>query len=388
VPAGGPRELRQRAGGGDRRTGRDGQVGARLAQALAPIGTVLATSRRELDLADADALRQHVRDARPDVIVNAAAYTAVDKAETETELASAVNAVAPGILAEEAKRLGALLVHYSTDYVFSGEANAPYKEGDATAPLSVYGRTKLDGEERIRSSGCRHLILRTSWVYDTRGRNFLLTILKRARAGETLRVVGDQQGVPNWSAMIARATAACIERGGEGLFHLSAAGQTSWHGFERYDFLMDEKTFAVTPAVKGVKAGKGQRPCIVVVPKTAAPGNPWSWQACYWDHEPQTEVELLKRGFHIVFITPDGGVEGRDKAWDAWYKYLTEKHGLAKKAAFVGMSKGGVNEYSWGVVNPEKVACIYADNPALWDEDFAKLAALAKHNVPLLPVSL
>jgi len=208
-------------------------VGARLAQALAPIGTVLATSRRELDLADADALRQHVRDARPDVIVNAAAYTAVDKAETETELASAVNAVAPGILAEEAKRLGALLVHYSTDYVFSGEANAPYKEGDATAPLSVYGRTKLDGEERIRSSGCRHVILRTSWVYDTRGRNFLLTILKRARAGETLRVVGDQQGVPNWSAMIARATAACIERGGEGLFHLSAAGQTSWHGFAR-----------------------------------------------------------------------------------------------------------------------------------------------------------
>jgi dTDP-4-dehydrorhamnose reductase len=208
-------------------------VGARLEPALAPIGTVLATSRHELDLADADALRQHVRDARPDVIVNAAAYTAVDKAETETALATAVNAVAPGVLAEEAKRLGALLVHYSTDYVFSGEASAPYKEDDPTAPLNEYGRTKLDGEKRIGSSGCRYLILRTSWVYDTRGRNFLLTILKRARAGETLRVVGDQQGVPNWSAMIARVTAACLERGGEGLFHLSAAGQTSWHEFAR-----------------------------------------------------------------------------------------------------------------------------------------------------------
>jgi acetyl esterase/lipase len=162
--------------------------------------------------------------------------------------------------------------------------------------------------------------------------------------------------------------------------------KTKWHGFDRYDFLMDEQTLAITPAVKGAKGAKGQRPCIVVVPKTAAPGNPWSWQACYWDHEPQAEVELLKRGFHIVFIAPDGGVEGRDKAWDAWYKFLTEKHGLAKRAAFIGMSKGGVNEYSWGVVNPDKVACIYADNPALWDEDFAKLSALAKHDVPLLHI--
>jgi len=208
-------------------------VGARLEQALAPIGTVTATSRREVDLAHADSLRQHVRQARPDVIVNAAAYTAVDKAETETALATAVNAVAPGVLAEEAKRLGALLVHYSTDYVFSGEASNPYQEDDAKAPLNAYGRTKLEGEKRVRASGCRHLILRTSWVYDTRGRNFLLSILKRARAGDKLRVVGDQQGVPNWSAMVARVTAACLARGGEGLFHLSAAGQTSWYGFAR-----------------------------------------------------------------------------------------------------------------------------------------------------------
>ena len=194
---------------------------------------MIATTRRELDLANADSLRQHLRDARPDIIVNAAAYTAVDRAETESELATAINAVAPGALAEEAKRLGALLVHFSTDYVFSGEASAPYKEEDATAPVNVYGRTKLEGEERIRRSGCRHLLLRTSWVYDTRGRNFLLTILKRARAGEKLRIVGDQQGVPNWSAMIARVTAACIERGAEGLFHLSARGEASWYGFAR-----------------------------------------------------------------------------------------------------------------------------------------------------------
>ena len=174
-------------------------------------------------------------------------------------------------------------------------------------------------------------------------------------------------------------------RGAEDLVPFTGE-KSSWHGFDRYDFLMDEQTFEVKPASAKAKAEKGQRPCIVVVPKTVAAGNPWSWRGCYWDHEPQAEVELLKRGFHIAFVTPDGGVEARDKVWDAWYKYLTEKHGLAKKAAFVGMSKGGVNEYSWGGVNPEKVACIYADNPALWDEDFAKLPALAKHDVPLLHV--
>ena len=114
----------------------------------------------------------------------------------------------------------------------------------------------------------------------------------------------------------------------------------------------------------------GQRRCVVVVPKAAAPGNPWSWQGCYWDHKPQTEVELLRRGFHIAFAAPDADAQG--KVWDAWYKFLTEKHGLAKKAAFVGMSKGGVNAFNWGVVNPDKVACIYADNTALYDEDFAE----------------
>ena len=165
--------------------------------------------------------------------------------------------------------------------------------------------------------------------------------------------------------------------------------KTSWHdGFARYDFLMDEATFAITPFKRPDtekfavgNPAKGQRRCIVVVPKQAAPGVPWSWQGCYWDHEPQTEVELLRRGFHIVFITPDPG-----KEWNAWYAYLTEQHGLSKKPAFVGMSKGGVNEYDWTTANPDKVSCIYADNPAIRPGAFAKLGDLAKNDVALLNV--
>jgi pimeloyl-ACP methyl ester carboxylesterase len=165
--------------------------------------------------------------------------------------------------------------------------------------------------------------------------------------------------------------------------------KTAWHdGFDRFDFVMDEasleiKPFKVPPGeIFAVGAPeKGQRRCIVVVPKTAAPGNPWSWQGCYWDHQPQSEVELLRRGFHIAFITPDPG-----KQWDAWYAYLTEKHRLGPKPAFVGMSKGGVNEYDWTTANPDKVSCIYADNPAIRPEAFAKLGELAKNDVSLLNV--
>jgi hypothetical protein len=165
--------------------------------------------------------------------------------------------------------------------------------------------------------------------------------------------------------------------------------KTTWHdGFERFDYVMDEETFAITPFKRPDNEkfavgnpAKGQRRCIVVVPKTIAPGNPWSWQGCYWDHEPQTEVELLRRGFHIVFITPDPG-----KQWDAFYAWLTEQHGLAKKPAFVGMSKGGVNEYDWTTANPDKVSCIYADNPAIRPEAFANLGKLAKNDVALLNV--
>jgi pimeloyl-ACP methyl ester carboxylesterase len=171
--------------------------------------------------------------------------------------------------------------------------------------------------------------------------------------------------------------------------------KTTWHeGFDRYDFIMDDATGAITPMtapaseVTGfsvdVKLTDGKRRCVVVVPKKAAPGYPWSWQGCYWNHQPQTEVELLKRGFHIAFVAPDAGRQG--KAWDTWYKFLTEKHGLAKKSAFIGMSKGGVNEFNWGGANPDKVACIYADNPGLYDDSFATIPELAKHDIPLLHI--
>ena len=165
--------------------------------------------------------------------------------------------------------------------------------------------------------------------------------------------------------------------------------KTTWHDdFVRYDYVMDAASLAITPFKRPDSEQfavgnppKGQRRCVVVVPKQAAAGNPWSWQGCYWDHEPQTEVELLRRGFHIAFITPDPG-----KEWDAWYAWLTEKHGLSKKPAFVGMSKGGVNEYDWTTAHPDKVSCIYADNPAIRPEAFAKLGELARNDVALLNI--
>jgi dTDP-4-dehydrorhamnose reductase len=184
-------------------------------------------------LRDAARIGEAVRAANPDVIVNAAAYTAVDKAESEGDLAFAVNAVAPGILAEEARRSGTLLVHYSTDYVFDGSKPTPYVEDDAPNPLNVYGASKLAGERAIAASGCRHLILRTSWVYGPRGSNFLLTILRVARERPELRVVDDQIGAPTSSRAIAHATAQVLRPGAHGTYHLSAAGQVSWCGFAR-----------------------------------------------------------------------------------------------------------------------------------------------------------
>lgn len=165
--------------------------------------------------------------------------------------------------------------------------------------------------------------------------------------------------------------------------------KTTWHdNFDRYDYLMDEASFAITPfkrpGSEGFAVGtppKGQRRCIVVAPKQPAPGHPWSWQACYWDHEPQTEVELLRRGFHIAFITPDPA-----KPWDAWYAWLTEKHGLSTKPAFVGMSRGGLNEYDWTTANPDKVSCVYADNPLIRPAALARLDELAKNDVALLNI--
>lgn len=213
-------------------TGRNGQVGSELEHSLGPLGEVIATDRAALDLADPDSIRRTVREARPAVIVNAAAYTGVDRAETEPDAATRINAVAPEVLAVEAKRLGALLVHFSTDYVFDGAKEAPYAEEDRPHPLNVYGKSKLEGEQAIVASGCHHLILRTSWVYSARGNNFLRTILRRAREQPELRVVNDQIGAPTSAAAIARATAAVLKHERrEGIFHMSAAGKTSWHGF-------------------------------------------------------------------------------------------------------------------------------------------------------------
>ena len=224
-------------------TGANGQVGWELQRALAPLGEVVALGHAQLDLANADAIRQVLRHAAPDLIVNAAAYTAVDRAEQEQDLAQAINGIAPGILAEEAQRLNAALVHYSTDYVFDGSKGAPYEEIDATNPQSVYGASKLAGEKAIAAVNCAHLILRTSWVYGARGKNFLLTMQRLAGERDELRVVDDQIGAPTWSRMLAEATALmlgqCLHkdsvtdrlRDKGGLFHLSAGGQTSWFGF-------------------------------------------------------------------------------------------------------------------------------------------------------------
>ena len=219
-------------------TGANGQVGWELQRTLACLGQVRACGREQLDLGNADSIVAIVRDTRPDIIVNAAAYTAVDKAETEPELALALNSKAPGILAAEAKKLGALLVHYSTDYVFDGAKTSAYSEDDPTNPLSVYGRSKLAGEQAIQAENPAHLILRTSWVYSARGRNFLLTMLRLAREKEELRVVADQIGAPTWCRMIAEASALILARHPinalrerSGVYHLSAAGEISWHGF-------------------------------------------------------------------------------------------------------------------------------------------------------------
>ncbi|MCC2970872.1 dTDP-4-dehydrorhamnose reductase [Massilia sp. IC2-476] len=218
--------------------GKDGQLGWELQRSLAPLGELHAFGRDGADFADPESLRALVRRLAPDAIVNAAAYTAVDKAETDEALARSVNALAPSVLAEEAAAIGAWLVHYSTDYVFDGSKAGAWVESDPTAPLSVYGRTKCEGEQRIRASGARHLILRTSWVFAPRGGNFAKTMLRLAREREQLTVVADQFGAPTGAELLADATALALYRlalpGGadlSGTYHLAASGDTSWHGY-------------------------------------------------------------------------------------------------------------------------------------------------------------
>jgi len=224
--------------------GKDGQVGWELQRSLAPLGELVALGRHGADglcgdLGHLEGLAQTVRQLRPDVIVNAAAHTAVDKAESEPELARTLNALAPDVLAQEAKALGALLVHYSTDYVFDGSGAVPRLETDAVAPLSVYGRTKLEGEQRIQASCCRHLIFRTSWVYAARGGNFAKTMLRLAQEREALSVIDDQWGAPTGADLIADVTAHAIRQvvrcpQDAGLYHLVAQGETTWNAYARY----------------------------------------------------------------------------------------------------------------------------------------------------------
>lgn len=221
--------------------GRNGQVGWELQRSLAPLGELVALDRHDAlplrgDLADPAHLEMVVRSVRPDVIVNAAAHTAVDQAEAEPELARAINATAPAVLAREAAAAGTWLVHYSTDYVFDGSGSEPWTECDPTGPLNVYGQTKLEGEELVRSSGCRHLIVRTSWVYASRGQNFAKTMLRLAAERDSLTVIDDQHGAPTGADLLADVTAHALRTATgrpdlAGTYHVAASGETTWYGY-------------------------------------------------------------------------------------------------------------------------------------------------------------
>ena len=250
-------------------TGLNGQVGFELARTLQGLGHVVALDRNGLDLADLDQVRRVVREVRPGLIVNPAAHTAVDKAETDIDAAMRLNAEAPGVLAEEAKRLGAALVHYSTDYVFDGTKVGAYVEDDAVNPQNMYGKSKLAGEQAIAESGCPHLIFRTSWVYGTRGKNFLLTMLRLGVERDELSVVADQYGAPTWSNTIAALSANVLAQAvapnqsgwweeHSGVYHLTASGATSWHGFAEAIFELSD--LEKRPTVKPIPAASYPTP--------------------------------------------------------------------------------------------------------------------------------
>ena len=251
-------------------TGATGQIGYELQRLLPRHGEVAALDRSELDLADVDAIRATVRRLKPRLIVNAAAYTAVDQAERESALAETINARAPEVLAEEATRLDAVLIHYSTDYVFDGLADTPYAENAPTCPLNVYGVSKLNGEQAIAASAAAAIVLRTSWVYGSRGRNFFLTIRRLAAERDELRIVADQWGVPNWSRALAEATATLVGSGlpalasRAGLYHLSGHGQTSWFGFARA-IVGDVDRPKVVPITTGEYPTPARRPSYAVL---------------------------------------------------------------------------------------------------------------------------
>lgn len=241
-------------------TGIDGQVGYELLRSLQGLGRIVACNRNVLDLSNPAAIRSFVRETKPSIVINPAAYTAVDKAEADIEGATRLNVDAPRVFAEEAARSGAVLIHYSTDYVFDGTKAGPYVEDDAPAPQNVYGSTKRAGERAIAETGCAHLILRTSWVYGSRGKNFLLTMLALGAQRPELRVVADQFGAPTWANTIAAATAHIVAQGlaagapdwwqeRAGVYHLTCAGKTSWHGFAEaiFDIALQDKRPRVHP---------------------------------------------------------------------------------------------------------------------------------------------
>lgn len=224
-------------------TGTSGQVGYELQRSLQGLGEIMALDRSRMDLANVSQIRAVMRELRPTIIINPAAYTSVDQAESDPEMAMRINAEAPAVMAQEARKLGAAMIHYSTDYVFDGTKSCAYVEDDPTCPINVYGRTKLAGEQAIQAAGIPHLILRTSWIYGKYGKNFLMTVLRLAQQRDALRIVADQYGSPTWARTIADSTAHIVARIGagaqandrwqqvSGLYHMTAQGHTSWHGF-------------------------------------------------------------------------------------------------------------------------------------------------------------
>jgi dTDP-4-dehydrorhamnose reductase len=240
-------------------TGKTGQVGYELERSLQGLGEIIAIDRRQMDLADLNQVRGIIRTVKPQLIINPAAYTAVDKAESEQDLAMRINGEAPAVMAEEAGRLGAAMIHYSTDYVFDGTKTSPYTEGDIASPINTYGRTKLAGERAIQAAGIPYLILRTSWVYGIRGNNFLRTVLRLAQERDEVRIVSDQHGAPTWCRTVADTTAHIVAQSirmqhasdwwqqHSGIYHLAARGQTTWYGFAKA--ILEHSSFRKIPVV-------------------------------------------------------------------------------------------------------------------------------------------
>lgn len=254
-------------------TGTNGQVGFELLRAFAPANDIIAAPRERLDLAKPHAIRELVRETKPELIINAAAYTAVDRAESEPESARAINAMAVGVIGEEARRINTPVIHYSTDYVFDGTKRTPYQPGDRPNPQSVYGRTKLEGERALAESGASYIVLRTCWVYAMRGRNFVLAILKNAKEKPELRVVNDQTGSPTWCRLIAKATAQIVRTGlknrsfedRQGVYHYACSGSTTWHEFAQYILQLENLSNSLTPISTADYGAPAPRPAYSVL---------------------------------------------------------------------------------------------------------------------------